>query len=406
MTSAPLWVLIMIAVLTMYVMDVYRIEFPETRSQLPLATFSAVIVVTMTSILFVYTIGITEFVPIFGRGVLPVTMVLFSVWAPFCRWALTRWRQESVMIKHWLIVSDETLFREIQEDVAKKFRQMRCTHMNPDGDSAELTDWQQLYPDQSAVVFQNNQRLKSEMANEMMNLRFKGMQILTVNEFYEQYWLKLPLLDLQDGWFIHSRGFNLLHDHIGLRVKRLLDFFVGVLGVLILSPILVVIAVSIRLTSKGNALYKQHRVGLNGRVFKLYKFRTMFTDAELDGAKWAEENDPRITPLGKYLRLSRLDELPQLWNLIRGEMSLIGPRPERPEFIKTLEQEIPYYDVRHLVPPGITGWAQVMYPYGANVEDARRKLEFDLYYIKNHSIQLDLAILIKTIIVVFKARGR
>ncbi|MEM7194590.1 MAG: sugar transferase [Pseudomonadota bacterium] len=406
LTSAPLWVLILIAVMTLYVMDVYRVEYPETRSQLPLKTFTAVLVVALGCIVFVYTIGIAEFVPIFGRGVLPFTMLLFAIWAPFCRWMLTRMRQERVMIKHWLVVADTDLYASFSADVQNKFEQMHCSSMKPTDDLSVLKDWVSSNPDQSGIVFQNNQSLTGELASQMMELRFSGVPILTVNEFYEQYWLKLPLIDLQDGWFIHSRGFNLLHDHIGVRLKRLVDFVVGVVGVIVLSPFLLMVSLLIRLTSKGDALFKQHRVGLNGRVFKLYKFRTMVDDAESMGAQWAQKNDPRITGVGRFLRASRIDELPQLWNLIRGEMSLIGPRPERPEFIEQLEKQIPYYDVRHLVPPGITGWAQVMYPYGANVEDARRKLEYDLYYIKNHSIQLDLAIAIKTLMVMLRGRGR
>ncbi len=148
------------------------------------------------------------------------------------------------------------------------------------------------------------------------------------------------------------------------------------------------------------------RTGLNGVTFTLYKFRTMVEDAEKFGARWAEKNDPRITRVGRLLRATRIDELPQLWNVLLGEMSFIGPRPERPDFNSELEAAIPYYDLRHLVKPGITGWAQVLYPYGASVEDAREKLQYDLYYIKNYSVMLDLVILIRTLRVVLVGHGR
>ena len=169
---------------------------------------------------------------------------------------------------------------------------------------------------------------------------------------------------------------------------------------------LLVLALLVRLTSPGVAIYKQKRVGLNGKLFTLYKFRSMVVDAERDGPVWSQENDPRVTTFGKFLRATRLDELPQLLNIFRGQMSLIGPRPERPEFVADLRARIPHYDLRHLVAPGLTGWAQVMYRYTSSVDEAARKLEYDLYYIKNHSIQLDFAILIKTIIMVLRRTGR
>src|SRR5262249_29655017 len=156
-----------------------------------------------------------------------------------------------------------------------------------------------------------------------------------------------------------------------------------------LSPLMLVTAIAIKLDSKGPVFYRQSRTGLNGVTFILYKFRTMVEDAEKSGARWAEENDPRVTRVGRFLRATRIDELPQLWNVLLGQMSFIGPRPERPDFNSELEAAIPYYDLRHLVKPGITGWAQVLYPYGASVEDAREKLQYDLYYIKNYSVMLD-----------------
>jgi len=153
-------------------------------------------------------------------------------------------------------------------------------------------------------------------------------------------------------------------------------------------------------------IFKQERTGLDGRVFRIYKFRSMRADAEQSGPQWATDGDPRVTRVGRFIRAARLDELPQLVNVLRGQMSFIGPRPERPVFNDMLERQIPYYDLRHLVRPGITGWAQVMYPYGASIEDAREKLQYDLYYIKNYSLMLDIAILLKTLRVVVLGKGR
>ena len=174
----------------------------------------------------------------------------------------------------------------------------------------------------------------------------------------------------------------------------------------ILTPFMLVVALVVRLSSPGRILYRQERVGLGGKVFMLYKFRSMVQDAERVGPQWSELNDPRVTKVGRFLRASRIDELPQLWNLIVGNMSLIGPRPERPEFVNELKKEIPFYEVRELVVPGLSGWAQVKYPYGSSVKDSYRKLEYDLFYIKNHSVRLDITIFFKTCLVVLKGCGR
>jgi len=167
---------------------------------------------------------------------------------------------------------------------------------------------------------------------------------------------------------------------------------------------MLIAAIAIKLDTRGPVFYSQTRTGLSGVTFRLYKFRTMVKDAEKSGPRWTKKDDPRITRVGRFLRSTRIDELPQLWNVLLGEMSFIGPRPERPDFNAELEAAIPYYDLRHLVKPGITGWAQVLYPYGASVEDAREKLQYDLYYIKNYSVMLDLVILIRTLRAV--GRGR
>ena len=179
----------------------------------------------------------------------------------------------------------------------------------------------------------------------------------------------------------------------------------GVLSVLLL-PLMVIVGIVIKLDSPGPIFYSQLRTGLYGKPFRVYKFRSMSQDAEKKGAQWAIQRDPRITRVGYWLRVLRIDELPQIWNVLSGEMSLIGPRPERPEFDVKLKEAIPYYEMRYLVKPGITGWAQVLYPYGASLEDAYEKLAYDLYYIKNYSLWLDIVIVLKTIRVVLLGKGR
>jgi exopolysaccharide biosynthesis polyprenyl glycosylphosphotransferase len=188
--------------------------------------------------------------------------------------------------------------------------------------------------------------------------------------------------------------------------KRTLDVLTAAAGLIIATPVLLVVALLVKVTSRGPVLYHQQRVGQHGRTFTVHKFRSMRADAEAKtGAVWAASNDSRVTPIGRLLRKSRLDELPQLWNVLRGEMSFVGPRPERPEFVRQLTEQIPYYGQRHVVRPGLTGWAQVRYSYGASTEDALQKLQYDLYYIKNLSISLDLFIIFSTIKTVVLRKG-
>jgi exopolysaccharide biosynthesis polyprenyl glycosylphosphotransferase len=188
--------------------------------------------------------------------------------------------------------------------------------------------------------------------------------------------------------------------------KRLASIVVSIIGLVLTLPLLPFVALAIKLTSPGRLLYHQKRVGRNDAIFYCHKFRTMRADAEADtGPTWADDQDPRITSVGRFLRMTRLDEIPQLWNVLVGEMSLVGPRPERPEFIEWLTKEIPYYSLRHTVRPGITGWAQVRYRYGNTIDDSREKLRYDLFYIKNMSVGLDVLILFDTVKTILLGRG-
>ncbi|HUL71532.1 MAG TPA: TIGR03013 family XrtA/PEP-CTERM system glycosyltransferase [Vicinamibacterales bacterium] len=221
---------------------------------------------------------------------------------------------------------------------------------------------------------------------------------------YEEYTGKIAVENLRPSWLIFSEGF---HKSRAVEIgKRLLDVVFAILLIALTGPIMLLVALLVRLTSKGPALYHQKRVGLNGHVFEVHKFRSMRTDAEAGtGAVWARANDSRVTPIGRFLRRTRLDELPQLWNVLKGDMSLVGPRPERPEFVADLTEKIPFYGFRHVVRPGLTGWAQVRYTYGASVEDALEKLQYDLFYIKHLSVSFDLFVLFSTVKTVILRRG-
>ncbi len=254
-------------------------------------------------------------------------------------------------------------------------------------------------------VVQDNS-LSDEELQSLMQKKMHGYSILTITQFYEQILRKIPidLVSLKDLIFVS--GFELTSQMLLQRLKRVSDVLLALLIFLLTWPFILLFGLLHKLESPGPMLYSQNRIGKQGKVFKIYKLRSMRADAETNGALWAQENDPRITKIGKFTRLTRIDELPQLWNVLKGDMSFIGPRPERPEFNDSLAKQIPFYDLRHSVRPGLTGWAQVRYPYGASVEDAKEKLQYDLYYIKNYSLLLDLEILVKTVQVVMFGKGR
>jgi sugar transferase (PEP-CTERM system associated) len=238
----------------------------------------------------------------------------------------------------------------------------------------------------------------------LLECKLRGVRILELSSFFERENGHLQLDSLNASWMILAEGFHqgMLRD----TVKRLFDLFAST-GLLVVSlPVMLLTAVAIKLESPGPVLYRQERVGQGGKTFSIMKFRSMRADAEKDGKpRWASSNDDRVTAVGRFIRRSRIDELPQIFNVFLGDMSFVGPRPERPYFVQDLARQIPYYNVRHTVKPGITGWAQVRYPYGATVDDAIHKLQYDLYYVKNHSLFLDLMILLQTVQVVLFGKG-
>lgn len=239
---------------------------------------------------------------------------------------------------------------------------------------------------------------------ELLNLRLAGVKVEEATSWLEKITGRIEVEQLYPSWLIFADGFRFSSTFRLLR--RALNFCVALIGLVLALPLLPFIILAVRLDSKGPIFYRQQRVGRAGGIFYCYKFRTMRVDAEADtGATWATDDDPRITRVGKFLRSSRLDEIPQLWCVLKGAMHFVGPRPERPEFVEWLSKEIPYYGVRHVVRPGITGWAQVQYKYGNTLADAREKLQYDLFYIKNASLGLDLLIMFQTIKIVLLGRG-
>jgi sugar transferase (PEP-CTERM system associated) len=238
---------------------------------------------------------------------------------------------------------------------------------------------------------------------ELLKLRFDGVLIEESGALLERLTGKLYLDGLRPSSFIYSEGFRVKPSQ--QIARRIVSTLTAAIGLLLFLPLFPFVVLMVRLSSPGPIFFRQTRVGMGGRPFTVYKFRTMRTDAEASGAKWAQLNDPRATKTGNFMRKVRLDEVPQLWNVLTGDMGFVGPRPERPEFVPELAEKIPYFELRHMIRPGLTGWAQVRYGYGATIEQAREKLEYDLYYIKHMTLGLDLLIMFETIKTIVRRRG-
>ena len=260
--------------------------------------------------------------------------------------------------------------------------------------------------DATLIVVAQEDRRKRLPVDLLLRCRMAGVRVVEAANLFEELSGRIPLRDLRPSWLIFSGGFR--KPRVLASVKRVGEAVVAALLLFVTAPLAVLTALLVRLSSPGPVLYRQARVGLDGKAFELLKWRTMRADAEeVSGPVWASgDNDPRITKLGRFMRKTRLDEVPQLWTVLRGDMSFVGPRPERPHFVQQLRQVIPFYDERHSVRPGITGWAQVKFPYGSTLEDAEEKLEYDLFYVKHMSLLLDVAIVLETAKVMLLGRGR
>ncbi|MDR3088656.1 MAG: TIGR03013 family PEP-CTERM/XrtA system glycosyltransferase [Desulfobulbaceae bacterium] len=253
------------------------------------------------------------------------------------------------------------------------------------------------------IIVAPENRRGSMPLDTLLRCKLRGMFIDQGVSFYERVTGRIPVQRVDPSWLIFSQGFSITRWRA--TVQRFFDVVVSLAMLVITSPIMLITAIAVRLESPGPILYRQERVGLYSAPFQVLKFRSMRQDAEKNGAVWAAVNDSRVTRCGAFIRKARIDELPQLWNVLKGEMSLVGPRPERPVFVEELIELIPFYEMRHDVKPGLTGWAQINYPYGSSVEDALRKLEYDLYYVKHMSLALDAMIIFRTVKTVLFQRG-
>jgi len=414
-SNISLWLIITTFIGTLFLSGTYFKEKRIGSPRLPVRTFFIVSIGGIICVFWVYLLGPNQFNNYFGRGVLPLGTILFGVCATYTRFFINRiyHHQESNTDLLYLGYSDSTnaLLKELQNhsevrsvyiftEKTVDVSSAKVTIIKPgDGSIFNHKQWQ-------GVIIDPSHHPDQAESEQLVNLRLTGVPIMTLAEYYENFWYMVPVDHIGHDWFLRSQGFSMLGNPISNRIKRLFDISLAITILMISLPIILACALLIKLTSPGPVFFKQTRVGLRGKHFTIIKLRTMRQDAEKAGAQWAQDNDPRITKVGNFLRRSRLDELPQCWNVLKSDMSFVGPRPERPEFTQQLAQQIPYYDLRHLVKPGISGWAQVIFPYGASVEDAVKKLQYELYYIKQQSLLLDLNIILRTTFTVFQRSGR
>lgn len=356
---------------------------------------------------------------ILGQGIFFLGLFLVVIFLVSWRIVYQYVCQRRLMSERIMLIGDSNLAGMISQEIHSSFDSgytIAAVFANPDDSGLAAEIGTELYSDydqlcsvaetlgiRKIVMALEEKRGKSPV-KKLLECKMQGIRILDGVSFYEHLSGKILATQTTPSWLIFSEGFN--RHRLGLLCKRGYDVLSALFGLVLFSPLLLCIAAAVKLTSPGPVFVVQERVGQMGQVFKMVKFRTMRRDAEGGtGAVWAEEEDPRITGVGRVLRKFRLDEIPQLWNVLKGDMSFVGPRPERPEFVKQLRQTLPYYGERHTVKPGMTGWAQVNYGYGASEDDALRKLEYDLFYIKNLSSLFDLFIVLKTAKAVFFSDG-
>ena len=375
-----LWVLIL------YIAGLYEIEKFISVSALRNRVIKTMITAGVLAVFLFYIMPSTNVTPKTNL-IIDVILISFALWA---------WRK--LIFKRAVRTSKIKTFFTGNDDETISFK--KFIEKRPQLGYKTIEDISQA----ELIIVSEQSKKNDETLGSLYKMIKTGKTIIDFDKFYESITGKIPVSMIGKAWFLEN------FVEINKQAFEKFKYYFDVLFALILFvPYLIIlpfIALSIKTNSKGPVFYKQSRVGKNGRIFEIIKFRSMIFNAEKDGVQWAKERDNRVTAIGKILRKTRIDELPQLWNVIKGEISIIGPRPERPEFVKELAKEIPHYSMRHLVKPGLSGWAQINFPYGASTEDSTQKLQYDLYYIKNRSLVLDVTIFLKTIMVVLSREGR
>ena len=417
--EAPLLMALELPVLA-HLLSVYLIDGYNPRTDMMSITYTSLHIISLLAALLVtllltyafipagFTLQTSRFVTLVScLSVIPITLVYRrffyqrQIARRLKRYFLFLGNQESS-----LAFKEECRKNQMTQDV------LYATHdtfVRPDDPSTapfgNIINYLEEYAGriEAVIIRESSADLPAPVAQRLMELQFSGVPTYTLELFHQVYWRKIPLYRLNQTW-LFQEGFQIAREPVFERLKRVADILLSLTGLVLFVPIFPILAALIWLSDRGPILFRQPRVGRNRIVFDAIKLRTMHLHTT--GDAYTREGDARITPIGKFLRTSRLDEIPQLWNVLRGDMSLIGPRAEWVKLVDEYERQIPCYHFRHLVKPGITGWAQVNYPYGANLEDTLRKLEYDLYYIRYYSLVLDASIVLKTIQVMLFGKGR
>ena len=397
-----LWFSVLVTIVSLYVFGAYELT-SDRKWSLVGRVLLAIVVASFLMMAWNYLLA-KDRGGFYGRGIFIGGSFLFVLWSSLMRLAVGSIVLSRSNRVQWVFLVNHNDRMLIEADLKKQSFRGKIHFLDPaQVNQPELQINQDSGP---LVVGFKDLRLISGLVQHLMKVKLAGQTIFDLASFYEINWQKIPFFYIDDEWVVTSGGFGIVYSRIRLRLKRVFDLMGATLLLVFTWPLMLLTAIAVCLESSGPILYRQTRTGLNRETFTIYKFRSMRVDAESSGAQWAQKNDSRVTRVGSFIRKTRLDEFPQLMNIFRGEMSFVGPRPERPEFNVMLEKEIPFYDLRHSVPPGLTGWAQVNYPYGSSIEDAKEKLSYELYYIKNHSLFLDFYILLKTIQTVLFGKGR
>ena len=412
-TSPLFWMVLLTYFLVFYGLDVYRIKVTDSRFYSANHVFKSIVSTVWLLTGFVYFCGLWKADPMVGRGILVISSIFFSCWSLGYRYLINLTSRRVSKKRKWLVLGDKAkLLRFASDNQAFDKRNLfyintckevanhsRNSNSSPQSSYLLSKPWSGILIDDAIVD------MPQVIIDDLIEARFGGIEVYRFGDFCERYLQKVPPEMVRSSWFAYSEGFSLVSGKFYRHVKRTFDVLFSFLLLLLTFPLLLLVSLAIKLDSSGPVIYSQIRKGLHGQPYKIYKFRSMYTDSEEQGAKWAVVGDKRITRVGRILRKLRIDEIPQLWNIFTGDMSLIGPRPERPQFDELLLKEIPYYHFRYLVKPGVTGWSQVKFGYGNTVDDSANKVAYDLFYIKNHSFFLDLLIILKTIRVVLFAQG-
>jgi len=409
-------IVIILLMLASYLVSFYIFDFYNTREKFRSIRFMTNVAGSLTLVSLI-SIGFFYAFPfMLGRGAFLISLIIIGILTDIWRLFYSFLFGLNFPTKRVLIVGKGkpakaiySLIKKIPEykvidfkaDTSKKKNLLEKKIL---GNTISLEKITNDYNIDDIIVTEPIQN--KQLNKTLIDCKMSGINIWDIPTFYEHFIDKLPIHYIKEDWFLFADGFDKLGSNIHRRLKRAIDLLISISLLIIAFPIGIVISIAIALSSKGPVFYIQERIGENQKSFNLFKFRTMVSDAEKGNPVWAEENDPRNTSIGKIIRKTRMDELPQLINVIKGDMSLIGPRPEREFFVKKLTENIPFYSLRFSVKPGLTGWAQVIYKYGASEEDALEKLQYELYYIKNMSLLLDLRILLKTIRIILFGMGR